>query len=227
MQSRTLSFDVYGTLVDPLGMTTHLREILGEQGDLFAALWREKQIEYTFRRGLMRRYENFNVCTRQAMQYVALALDVDLSQEDQDRLVEAYQQLDVFPETIPALRELKEEGHTLVAFSNGVEATLRDLLASNNILGYLDDVVSVDDLQTFKPSPDVYRYLSERVGRSPAETWLVSSNAWDVIGAKATGVRAIWVRRNQGAVYDPWGIEPDLVITDLREISVALSTTPR
>ncbi|MBA2451606.1 MAG: haloacid dehalogenase type II [Chloroflexia bacterium] len=219
MDPRTLSFDVYGTLVDPLGMTTHLQETVGEQADRFAALWREKQIEYTFRRGLMRRYEDFNVCTRQAMQYVALALDVDLSQADQDRLLEAYQQLDVFPETIPALQELKEEGHSLVAFSNGVEATLRKLLESNNILGYLDDVVSVDDLQTFKPGPDVYRYLSERVGRSPAETWLVSSNAWDVIGAKAAGLRAIWVGRNQGTVYDPWGIEPDLVITDLHELA--------
>jgi 2-haloacid dehalogenase len=76
----------------------------------------------------------------------------------------------------------------------------------------------VDDLRTFKPDPAVYDYLARRTGHPPAETWLVSSNAWDVIGAKAAGLRAVWVKRQPDAVFDPWDVEPDVVVSRLDEL---------
>jgi len=221
-----IGFDVYGTLVDPLDMQRHLRALLGGQAGPFAALWREKQLEYTFRRGLMRQYISFDLCTAQAMRYVVQSLAVDLSEADQLRLLAQYRQLAAFPDAIPAIERLKAAGHTVVAFSNGVEGTVRALLDHAGILPHLDAVISVDDLQTFKPNPAVYLYLARRVNRPVEETWLVSGNPFDVIGAKATRLKTAWVRRNPDAPFDPWGIEPDLTVANLHELDERLAAYP-
>ncbi len=217
-----IGFDIYGTLVDPLEMNEHLRPFAGEKADHFSELWRDKQIEYTFRRGLMREYEDFGVCTRQALIFAAGALEVELSEEDQEKLIEEYQNLRPFPDVVLGLEALKFRGHTLVAFSNGVEATTRTLLNRASVLPHLEGVVSVDDVKTFKPDPEVYRYLARRLERVPYETWLVSSNPFDVIGAKNAGLRAVWIKRKPDARFDPWGIEPDLVVPDLEALAEKL-----
>lgn len=217
--SEALGFDIYGTLVDPLEMNEPLREFVGERADRFSELWRAKQVEYTWRRGLMREYADFGVCTRQALDFAARSLGAELSAEDRERLVEEYQNLRPFPDVVPGLEQLRSEGHTLVAFSNGVEQTARVLLERAGILDSLDAVVSVDELRTFKPDPEVYGYLARRLDRPPEETWLVSSNGWDVIGAKSAGLRAAWVKRRPQAVFDPWDIEPDLVVENLKQLA--------
>ncbi len=214
-----LGFDIYGTLVDPLDMDEHLREMVGEGAERFSALWREKQIEYTWRRGLMREYADFGVCTRQALDFAALSFGLELSDNQREGLVEEYQNLRPFPDVLPGLERLRSEGHTMVAFSNGVERTSRVLLERGGVLDNLEAVVSVDDLGTFKPDPEVYRYLARRLDRPVGETWLVSSNGWDVIGAKSAGLRAAWVRRDPATVFDPWGIEADLVVEDLEQLA--------
>jgi 2-haloacid dehalogenase len=217
-----IGFDIYGTLVDPLEMNEHLRPFAGEKADRFSELWRHKQIEYTFRRGLMREYEDFGVCTRQALVFAARALEVELSEEDQEKLIREYQNLRPFPDVVPGIRALKREGRLLVAFSNGVEAAVQTLLDRAGVLSYLDGVYSVDDLKTFKPDPEVYRYLALRLQRSRYKTWLVSSNPFDVIGAKNAGLRAAWIKRKPDAQFDPWGIEPDLVAPDLEALAEKL-----
>ena len=214
-----LGFDIYGTLVDPLDMDEHVGEVVGEGAGRFSALWREKQIEYTWRRGLMRQYADFGVCTRQALDFAALSFGLELSDDGRERLVEEYQNLRPFPDVLPGLGRLRSEGHTLVAFSNGVEGTARVLLERGGVLDHLEDVVSVDDLGTFKPDPEVYRYLARRLDRPVGETWLVSSNGWDVIGAKSAGLRVAWIRRNPATVFDPWGIEPDLLVENLEQLA--------
>jgi 2-haloacid dehalogenase len=217
---QAIGFDIYGTLVDPLEMNEHLRPLVGKDlADRMSELWRNKQIEYTFRRALMRRYEDFGHCTRRSLVYAARVSGVELSDEDHERLVKEYQTLRPFPDVISGLKAMKEEGHTLVAFSNGVEATARTLLDRAGILSYLEGVISVDDLRTFKPDPQVYLYLAGRLRRAPEETWLVSSNPFDVIGAKATGLKAAWIRRSPDVQFDPWDIEPDLVAPDLEALA--------
>ena len=170
----------------------------------------------------MREYVDFGVCTRQALDFVALSLDVEFSAGQRERLIEEYQNLQPFPDVIPGLERLRSGGHTLVAFSNGVEQTARVLLGRGGVLDSLEAVVSVDDLGTFKPDPEVYRYLARRLDRPVEETWLISSNAWDVIGAKSAGLRAAWVRRKLDVVFDPWHIEPDLVVESLEQLAEKL-----
>ncbi len=167
----------------------------------------------------MRQYEDFGVCTRQALVHTANVLHVSLSEEDRERMIEEYQNLRPFPDVIPGIEALKSKGHTLVAFSNGVEATARTLLQRAGVLPHLGGVISVDDLKTFKPNPEVYHYLARRLDTAPSETWLVSSNPFDVIGAKATGLMAAWIQRKPDARFDPWEIEPDLVAPDLEVLA--------
>lgn len=218
-----IAFDVYGTLVDPLEMGERLRPVVGDGlAEPMAKLWREKQLEYTFRRGLMRSYENFDVCTRQALDYTAQALGVTLSGDERARLIEEYMSLSPFADAAPGLETMRQAGHALVAFSNGVEATLRALLEHAGLLSILDGVVSVDDLSSFKPDPEVYRYLCRRLDRPPSEVWLVSSNPFDVIGAKAVGLNTAWVKRNPDAPFDPWEVEPDLVVPHLSDLALKL-----
>ncbi|MDP9456995.1 MAG: haloacid dehalogenase type II [Actinomycetota bacterium] len=218
-----IAFDVYGTLVDPLEMGERLRPVVGEElAEPMAKLWREKQLEYTFRRGLMRRYEDFNVCTRQALDYAAQALGAKLSDEDRGRLIEEYVSLSPYPDVARGLEAMKGAGHTLVAFSNGVEATIWALLEQAGVLPLLDDVVSVDDVSSFKPDPEVYRYLCRKLDRPPSEVWLVSSNPFDVIGGESSGLNVAWLRRRPDATFDPWGIEPDLVAPDLLTLASKL-----
>lgn len=217
-----IGFDIYSTLVNPLEMNRHLRPLVGDLADRFAQLWRQKQLEYSIRRGLMRRYENFGVCTKQALLFAMYALKVDLSDEDQERLIGELQNLRALPDVAPGMEALKAKGHRLVAFSNGVEATTRTLLERAGILRYLEGVVSVDDLKTFKPDPEVYEYLARRLDRSMSETWLVSGSPRDVIGAKSAGLKAAWIKRSPDAVFDPWGIEPDVTAEDLEELSERL-----
>lgn len=216
---KAIGFDVYGTLVDPLEMNQHLRQLVGDIADRFSQLWREKQVEYAWRRGLMQNYEPFGVCTKQALVYTMHALNADLSESEQENLIEQYQNLQAFPDVHPGLQKLKSQGHQLVAFSNGVEATVRTLLERTGILPQLDGVISVDDLKTFKPDPRVYAYLAHRLDRPMSETWLVSSNPWDVIGAKSAGLQVAWLKRKPDAIFDPWGIEPDEVAGDIEELS--------
>jgi len=217
-----IGFDIYSTLVNPLEMNRHLQPLVGDLADRFAQLWRQKQLEYSIRRGLMRKYENFGVCTKQALLFAMYTLKVDLSDGDQERLIEEWQNLWALPDVAPGMEALKAKGHRLVAFSNGVEATTRTLLERAGILRYLEGVVSVDDLKTFKPDPEVYKYLARRLDRSMSETWLVSGAPRDVIGAKSAGLKAAWIKRSPDAVLDPWGIEPDIVVGDLEELSERL-----
>jgi 2-haloacid dehalogenase len=217
-----IGFDVYGTLVDPLQMNQHLRLLVGDKAESFAQMWREKQIEYAFRRGLMRKYETFAVCTKQSLLLTMQTFKVELSTQDLEKLMEAYQNLPPFPDVIPGLESLRSQGDRLVAFSNGTEAAVRTLLGNAAILQHLDGVVSVDDLKTFKPDPEVYAYLSRRLDRAMHETWLVSSNPWDVIGGKSAGLRTAWIERQADKVFDPWGISPDIVVASLEELSERL-----
>jgi 2-haloacid dehalogenase len=218
-----LGFDVYGTLVDPLGMDGPLREHVGDLAERFAAVWRERQIDWAFRRALMGRYADFDVVTREAFRATSAALGVDLRTAEAG-LLETYRRLPAFADAFEGLTQLAEAGHRLVAFSNGVAATLRGLLTHARLMPPLAEVISVDEVRTYKPSPAVYQHLVARGGQPAERTWLVSANAWDVLGAKSAGLKAAWIRRSPRAQWDGGGIaEPDLVVATLAELPERLA----
>ncbi|MFQ3787992.1 haloacid dehalogenase type II [Halomonas sp. A29] len=223
-----LAFDVYGTLIDTHGVVIELEERLdrvGKQGLAaeFSRRWRDKQLEYSFRRGLMGAYVPFGQCIREALDFTDRALQTQLSDVDKDHLMTAYGRLPAFLETADALERLSATGMRCVAFSNGALDAVSDLLEQAGILERFDAVISVDEVKRFKPDPAVYAHLRNRLEVAPGDTWLISSNPFDVIGARHAGLHAAWVRRSLDAPFDPWGIEPDLTVTDLDALSDRLS----
>ncbi|WP_046079281.1 haloacid dehalogenase type II [Halomonas sp. HG01] len=216
-----LAFDVYGTLIDTHGVVTELEERLDDPSRAaeFSRRWRDKQLEYSFRRGLMGAYVDFARCTREALEYTDRALQTRLFEADKDHLMGSYGQLPAFPEAEQALARLAEVGVSCVAFSNGSQEAVTRLLSAAGLRDRFEEIVSVDEVKRFKPDPAVYFHLRQRLEAEPADTWLVSSNPFDVIGARHAGLHAAWVRRNPEAPFDPWGIEPDITVADLEALA--------
>ena len=223
--TRTLAFDVYGTLIDTAGVLETLKDIVPDRAAAFSTLWREKQLEYSFRRGLMQNYREFSVCTRQALDYTCSVIEVDIPEADRKTLMEIYRVLPAFPEVTAALRILRTRDARMFAFSNGTADAVRGLLQNAGIDGLFDDVVSTDEVRSFKPNPGVYAHFLRRAGATGAEAWLISSNPFDVTGAISAGMRAAWVKRSPSAVFDPWEIQPTITIGGLAELPEALAAT--
>ncbi len=221
----TLAFDVYGTLVNPLAIADHLQSTVGDQATRFAELWRAKQLEYAFRRAVMRAYRPFAVCTWQSLLFTEQSLGTVLPEESRRMLIERYKSLPPFPDATLGLASLKRAGHRLAAFSNGEAQTIRGVLENANLLSHFDDVISADEVRTFKPDPAVYAHAVERLGQTPSTLWLVSSNPWDIIGASTVGLRTVWIKRDPKAVFDPWEIEPELVVSGLDQLTPLLTGT--
>ena len=214
----TLGFDIYGTLIDPHGVTVKLGELIGDQAPAFSKLWREKQLEYTFRRGLMREYQNFPVCTRNALDYADAVFKTNINEDDKQALMQVYRVLPAYDDVPEALEKIRAAGFRMYGFSNGIAEAVSGLIENAGIAEFFDGVVSVDDVKTFKPSPDVYQHFVDSTGSDKTNAWLVSSNPFDVQGAVNFGMQAAWLHRFKDVVFDPWGIEPTIVMDELVEI---------
>ncbi len=210
-----LAFDVYGTLIDPFRMEEHLRAAFGERAKEASELWRSKQIEYSFRRALMKKYQTFGVCTAQALRFVSAQLGVSLSEQAQQALMARYQQLPAYPDVNAALDELAAQKMEIVACSNGTAEAVRGSLNHAGILPRFSKIISVDTIGTFKPNPAVYEHLAAEVDAPKDAVWLISSNPFDVIGATACGLRTAWVQRDPKRIFDPWEFQPDIIVHSL------------
>jgi 2-haloacid dehalogenase len=211
----TLAFDVYGTLIDTHGVKVALEQHAGPRAMDFSLMWREKQLEYSFRRGLMQNYETFAVCTRQALDYTCAVFGMPLGEADKEKLLAAYRTLPAFKEVNEGLALARKAGFRLFAFSNGSAEAVETLLQAAGIREHFLDVVSVDEVKSFKPNPGVYAHFLRRAGATGADAWLISGNPFDVLGAMSAGMRAVWVKRSPEAIFDHWGIAPNLIVSDL------------
>ena len=218
---RTFAFDVYGTLVNPAGMAKAL-SALTDNADSFAARWRDKQLEYTFRRALMRRYIPFSECTRQALDFVCDERRADISPAARQQLLTLYGELPAFADAAVGCEQLQQQQARMFAFSNGGADAVRKVLSHNRLLDFFADVVSVDEVGIFKPAPEVYAHFLRRAGCAAEDAWLVSSNPFDIIGARAGGWNAAWV--NRGVItFDPWPEwRPTVEIASLQELPAAV-----
>ncbi len=218
----TLAFDVYGTLIDPFGISTKLHEYVGDQAPQFAQIWRDKQIEYLFRRALMHEYRDFPTCTRQALEFTNERLLTDLSDAAKDTLMEKYRVLPPYPDIQNSLEMLKAANCRMYAFSNGHPDDLEHLLKHAGLSEHLDGIVSVHEVKSYKPDPAVYQHFLDSTDAKEKDTWLISGNPFDVIGAKVVGWKTAWLKRDPTAVFDPWDFDPTATIADLAELVDAL-----
>jgi 2-haloacid dehalogenase len=209
-------FDAYGTLFDVHSVV--LRAGQGITGDLEALsqLWREKQVEYTWRRTLMQRYRDFWCVTEEALRASAAQLGIELTELQGDGLMQAYLSPMTFPEVAGALEALN--GSPLAILSNGTLPMLEAAVRAGGLERYFAHIISVDRIRTYKPAPAVYALGPEVLKLAAEETLFVSANAWDAAGAKAYGYRVCWCNRS-GAVMDALGFEPDLIVKRLDDLS--------
>jgi 2-haloacid dehalogenase len=214
----TLAFDVYGTLINTHGVVVALQTLMGDQAVAFSNLWREKQLEYSFRKGLMTHYQHFGVCTQQALDYCDKFFNSQLSNDQKSALMAVYKTLPAFDDVIAGLSSLSKDQFSVYAFSNGLQVSVEALLQHANIRHYFDGVVSVDDIKTFKPNPKVYQYFLSQTQSSAENTWLISSNNFDVLGALHVGFKALWVNRGGAQMLDPWDMQPTIITDDLSKL---------
>ncbi len=215
---KSFAFDIYGTLIDPMALGKVLKGMIGEKAETFNNLWRDKQLEYSFRKATMEKFNHFSECTRQGLDYCDQFLSTSLSESQKAELLDMYRKLPAYAETEPCLKQLKESNHEVIAFSNGNNDDLNSLFENAGIIHYFDQIISVDEVETFKPSPKVYNLLINRSKSTIENTWLISSNAFDVIGASAVGLKTIWLKRNPKAVFDPFDIPFTHSIDNLADI---------
>lgn len=219
-EREALAFDVYGTLVNPLGIEAELERLVPDEAASVAREWRRRQLEYTFRLTAMERYEDFEVVTRKALDY-ALAAELaagGLDAERRDALMARYDDLERFPDAESGLMRLREAGYAMAVFSNGSPRMLDALLEATALRSYFSEVISVDEVRAYKPSPKAYRHAARRMGRPIGEVRLVSSNPFDVVGAESAGMRAAWVDRT-GGLFDTLGSPPDVAVRTLTELA--------
>jgi 2-haloacid dehalogenase len=219
----TLGFDVYGTLIDTAGIATALERYVGPQATDFARVWREKQLEYVFRRGLMGSRSDFAICTRQALDYCCLRFRAEMSDADRADMLGTYRELPAFTDARRGLEALSRTPARLFAFSMGLPDDVAALLERSSLDGYFEGFVGLAEVGTFKPSPDAYAHFLRQTGTRREDAWLVSGNPFDVIGAVYAGWNGAWVRRSADAVCDPWEIVPTVTVDAIDELVPALS----
>ena len=214
-------FDAYGTLFDVHSVVEIGREITGDPMTL-SATWRQKQLEYTWLRSLMGRYEDFWIVTEAALRYAIQRLGLSASEVQIRRLMDAYLSLACFPEVPAALTRLAPRPRAIL--SNGSPLMLQAALRSSGLGQHIKHVLSVDTVKTYKPSPAVYALGPRALGIPAADLLFVSSNAWDVAGAKAFGYRVAWCNR-AGAPAEELGLSADVVVSRLDELPETISAS--
>jgi 2-haloacid dehalogenase len=212
---RAFLFDAYGTLFDVHSVV--LRAATGIAGDLDALsqLWRQKQLEFTWLRALMDRYQDFEKITEDALRTALEQLHLAATETEVRKLLDAYLTPAVFPDARAAIDVLRAS--PLAILSNGTPRMLEAAVRNNGLQSCFSSIISVDQVKTYKPSRRVYQLGPEALHLPAQEILFVSSNAWDAAGAKAFGYCVCWCNRS-GRPMERLGFAPDMVVNSLDEL---------
>lgn len=205
-------FDVYGTLFDVTAIKKECEDLYPGYGEKISQTWRSKQVEYFMLRQLMGNYATLYAITHQALKYTLKENDLPSSEGNEQRLLEAYLHLPLYEEVEGVLAQLK--GKNLTVFSNGSHDMLDPLISNAGLADVFDQVLSIDETKQFKPAPVSYQYALEKLGLESQEVLFMSSNGWDVSGAKNFGFQTAWINRKK-LPTEELDLEPDYIFDDL------------
>ena len=208
-------FDAYGTLFDPHSIRTLADALFPGQGAALSQLWRAKQLEYSWLRTLMHRYEDFWSVTRDALGFSCHSLQLPCNEKQRDSLLDAYLRLETFPEVKASLERLANR--RLAVLSNGSPNMLRAVVDSNGLSNTFECVLSVDTLKFYKPHPAVYQQAADQLKVPKDAVGFVSSNFWDVAGAASFGFQTFWLNRAQLSA-DELGVTPTTTLQTLTDL---------
>jgi 2-haloacid dehalogenase len=215
-------FDAYGTLFDVHSVIWRCEQLFPGRGEALSRLWRSKQLEYTWLRSLMGRYEDFESVTRAALAHSCKTLGLHLDGAASQALLEEYRHLATYPEVPSALQSLR--GTKLAILSNGSPEMLQAVVRNAGLEPVLQAVLSVDSLRVFKPHPSVYQLAVDRLRVRREDVAFVSSNFWDASGARSFGLRTFWINR-AGAQPDELGYPPHRALERLDQLPGALTSS--
>ena len=247
MTIKAVVFDAYGTLYDIQSVAAITDEAFPGYGEIVTQVWRLKQLEYTWLRSLMRRYEDFSIITRESLGYTLRCLGLKNDPAVFERIMDKYIHLDLYPDARATLAAMQDR--KLAILSNGSTDMLNTLVRNSGLDRVLDATISIDSKRIFKPSPEAYTLIESNLGIPPAEVLFVSSNPFDACGAKAFGLTVAWIERvttdamaqaclNSDLVspltmfkairmqMDELGLEPDFRIKALADLPGLLKSLP-
>jgi 2-haloacid dehalogenase len=209
-------FDAYGTLFDFAAAARGCRDVLGESIDKVTALWRDKQLQYTWLRALQGRHADFWQVTSDALDFALDTLAIE-KPGLRDRLMNLYLALDAFPEVPDVLTRLKQAGLRTAILSNGSPDMLDSAVRAAELTSLLDAVLSIEEVGVYKPHPKVYQLAVDRLGIPASAMAYQSSNAWDAYAASAFGMQVVWCNR-YGQRPERLPGKPDRMVTSLAEL---------
>ncbi|TAI63161.1 haloacid dehalogenase type II [Bradyrhizobium sp. Leo170] len=193
MTIKAVVFDAYGTLYDVQSVAEVTEDAFPGYGEIITQIWRIKQLEYSWLRSLMRRYQDFSVVTRDSLAYTLRSLGLQYDAGTFDGIIDKYLHLDLYPDALASLGAMKDK--KLAILSNGSPDMLNALVRNSGLDRLLDATISVDAKKVFKPSPEAYTPIEEVLGVPPSDVLFISSNPWDACGAKAFGLNVAWIER--------------------------------
>ncbi|ART74738.1 haloacid dehalogenase, type II [Sutcliffiella horikoshii] len=210
----TFVFDVYGTLFDVHSVKEKADELFDGKGTEISEIWRRKQLEYSFLRQLMGNYETFFEVTKDSLKYALKQLAIPFSNKEVESLMVQYTSLRAYDEVQNVLSTLKENGRVLAVFSNGSRNMLEPLVEQAGMKEYFHHIISVDDTKQYKPTPASYTGVLKVIGVKREEVLFMSSNGWDISGAKNFGFHTAWINRNH-LPQEELGLAPDYTFDSL------------
>ena len=210
---KAIIFDAYGTLFDVNSAAEKCKNKIGKKWEDFANHWRTTQLEYTWLRSLMNRHKDFWQVTEDSLKKSMEAYKIDTSMKNE--LLNLYKVLSPFEEVLETLKSLKEQGYKLAILSNGTPNLLNDLVKTNNLENFFDDIFSIEEVGVYKPDTRVYDIPIKKYGIKKNEVIFLSSNTWDVSGGGNYGYQSIWVNRNRD-VFDYLDFKPKNQINSLK-----------
>ena len=212
---KAIIFDAYGTLFDVNSAAKKCKDKIGDKWEGFANYWRTTQLEYTWLRSLMDRHKDFWQVTEDSLDKSMKAFKIDSSMRGE--LLDLYKILSTFPEVKEVLNNLKEKNYKLAILSNGTPTLLNELVKSNNLDNFFDDIFSIEEVGIYKPDSKVYDIPVKKYQIKKNGVVFLSANTWDVSGGGNYGYNAVWVNRNNN-IFDNLDYKPQNQVKHLEEL---------
>lgn len=217
-----LAFDVNETLLDLRALDDPFERVFGDRA--LRPVWFQQMLQLSFVGGLTGDYVDFTTAQDAALRMLAQRVDRVLGEEEVEEIVGGMRRLPPHRDVVEALVELGEAGFRRVTLTNSTLNVVRDQLAFAGLSDLVEDALSADEVKQLKPGPKPYHLVAERMGVDISAVRLVAAHAWDVSGALAAGARAAFVAR-AGMVPSPLGLQPDVIVSDLRELANQLKVS--